>query len=196
MNITLLRHAQTPGNRAHRYIGVTDESLSEEGIKQAEQRGQDEHVTRVYTSHLLRTQQTAQLLFPKAEIVALAALGEMDFGTFEGRTADEMEHDHAYRSWVEGGCEGTCPGGEDKATVTKRCVESFLSVLKQEVDKGAEELFFVVHGGTIMSILSELALPQQAYFEWSVPHCRGYLLAYATAEAAVLERPLQVIAQI
>ena len=35
MKVYLFRHGQTPGNAAHRYLGVTDEPLSELGMETA-----------------------------------------------------------------------------------------------------------------------------------------------------------------
>ncbi len=41
---------------------------------------------------LQRTRQTAEVLFPDAELVVADGLKEMDFGVFEGRNYREMEH--------------------------------------------------------------------------------------------------------
>jgi alpha-ribazole phosphatase len=178
VKIILLRHAETLGNLLKQYIGATDEPLSSEGITRAQATLSDKTVERVYTSDMARTKHTARLLYPDAEIVPIAGLSEMNFGVFEGRTADEMEGDEAYRDWVDALCMTSCPGGENIASFTQRCVQSFLQVLADAEEIGAKELVFVVHGGTIMAILSQLAMPAKPHFDWRAGFCRGYLLEY------------------
>ena len=181
MRITLQRHAPTEGNLSRRYVGVTDEPLCEQGITLARLREPDASVMRVYTSKLRRTQQTARLLYPKARILRVADLGEMDFGLFEGRSANEMEHDSAYRSWVEGGCVGTCPEGEDMASFSKRCVDAAWEIIASAAERGSESEVFVVHGGTIMAIMAELAVPIKELFDWHVGYCGGFVVEYDDA---------------
>lgn len=191
MRITLLRHAETAGNLLKRYVGITDEPLSTEGIARAQCVGQDMSVARVYTSTLKRTQQTARLLYPRAEVVPVKDLGEMNFGSFEGRSAEDMEHDQAYRAWVEGYCEGACPGGESSATFTQRCVAAFLQVLATAEEESTGELCCVVHGGVIRAVMSELALPVKPFFDWRADFCGGYVLV--SDEAGKGDRPLRVL---
>lgn len=45
---------------------------------------------------------------------------ETDFGIFEGKTAQEMEEDPDYRAWVDSGCRGPVPGGEQLAEFQAR----------------------------------------------------------------------------
>ena len=82
---------------------------------------------------LQRTRQTAEVLFPDAELVVADGLKEMDFGVFEGRNYREMEHDPQYRAWVETGCEGRCPGGESKAGILLKTSRKLLEKLRRPV---------------------------------------------------------------
>ena len=59
-------------------------------------------------------------------------------------------------------------------------METFLVLLRKEKFRGADELHCVVHWGTIMAILSVLATPVRAYFDWQVAYCEGYLLDEAS----------------
>ena len=170
--ILLLRHGQTPGNALRQYIGVTDEHLSPEGIAQLSALAYPPADT-VYVSPMLRCRETAALLFPGAELISVEGLQEMDFGCFEGRSFLDMEHDPDYRAWVDSGCESPVPGGEDKAGFTDRCCAAFLSVLDSS---DAETLTFVVHGGTIMSVLSRFAVPARGYYGWFTPNGHGFRL--------------------
>ena len=116
MRVYLLRHGRTAYNDEQRYQGLRDIPLSQMG--EEELRPVEEAPETVYVSPLSRARRTAELLFPHARQVPVEGFREMDFGAFEGRNYKEMEHDAAYRAWVEGGCEGTCPC----LLYTSRCV--------------------------------------------------------------------------
>lgn len=185
MQITLVRHAQTPGNALRRYIGSTDEPLSEAGLLAARACGADRSVRRVFVTPLQRTAQTAALLFPAAEQIILPALREMDFGLFEGRNADELSASAAYRAWVDGLCEGPCPGGESRAAFTARVLEGFTAAVTELLAEKEEAAVFVVHGGTIMAILSGLARPALSYFSCAVGNCARVACRTAPGEGAL-----------
>ena len=165
MEILLFRHGQTPGNALGRYLGVTDEPLSEAG--RAALRPYTGPVTApfVYTTPLQRTGETAALLFPHLPQKPLAALAEMDFGAFEGRSWKDMEDDPVYRTWVEGGCLGKTPGGEDMAGFTDRCGAGFEAAVNEALAADLPQLNFVAHGGTCMALMSRYARPRRSYFD-------------------------------
>ena len=85
----------------------------------------DRDVFRVITSGMARTDQTARILFPNAELMACPGLREMDFGDFEGRSAAELKEDARYRAWVDSWCETRCPHGEGKSDFTRRVIAAF-----------------------------------------------------------------------
>ena len=89
----------------------------------------------------------------------------MDFGDFEGRTADEMICDMAYREWVDGNCEGQCPNGEDKTTFQVRVQTAFDFVVRDAIERQLNKLAVVGHGGTIMSIMSKFAKSDQTLYD-------------------------------
>ncbi|MCH5339887.1 MAG: histidine phosphatase family protein [Acetatifactor sp.] len=125
MKILFLRHGATAGNEMRRYIGRTDEPLSPQGIRQAEAAGKIPVLSLVYVTPLLRTRQTAEIMFPNARQVTVEDLREMDFGDFEGKNAQEMESDRLYRDWVDGNCMGQCPGGESRDAFADRVQTAF-----------------------------------------------------------------------
>ena len=176
----LIRHSKTPGNAELRYNGRTDEPLSSEGIALAEQVGADLNVERVYVTPLQRTQQTAATLFPKAEQTVVDDLREMNFGDFEGRNYLDMEHDAAYRAWVDSGCLTPCPNGEGRPEFSDRVCAAFEGVVRAAAERGEETLTFVVHGGTIMAIMERFARPRQDYYSYSVKNCQGYCCQVTT----------------
>ena len=174
MKIILIRHAQTAGNLAGRYVGRTDEPLAEEGVEHARRAGSFPEVSCVYVSPMRRARETCAILFPNAETVLLDDFREMDFGDFEYRSAAEMENDPAYRRWVESGCRETCPNGESIKLFMDRTCAAFETAVRESIEKNAPELIVVAHGGSIMAIMARYADPQRSYFEWYVKNCEGY----------------------
>ncbi len=187
MELYFIRHGMTAGNRRGRYIGSTDEPLSEEGIRQAEQAGCGLSCQRVFVTPLRRSAQTASILFPEAEQITVEDFREMDFGRFEDRCAAEMEQDADYRAWVEGGCMGRCPGGESRSEFTSRVCSAFAALAERLRAEDARQAVFVVHGGTIMAILERYALPQKDYFDYRSENCGIYRCRLAEGRPLRLE---------
>ena len=177
VELVLLRHGQTPGNAARRYVGCADDQpLSEIGREQARAAHGFPDVKRVYVSVLRRSQETAAIMFPNAEQVVVDDIQEMNFGIFTGRSADEMESDADYRAWVESGCENQCPGGESKAQFTNRVCAAMDAFLRAAADQGEMHVFLVAHGGTMMAFMDRYTQSERSYYEWNTPNCHGYRL--------------------
>lgn len=138
----------------------------------------------VYVSPARRARQTAEILFPQADQIIIPGLREMDFGVFEGRSWREMSEDADYRRWVDGGCEGQCPGGEDRASFTARICSAFDGILAGETETGRKPgcagddlpVIIVAHGGTQMALLAERGSPAGDYFSRQTPCGCGWLL--------------------
>ena len=160
MKLWLIRHGLTRLGEEKRYQGALDEPLSERG--RAELRRADCIPARVYVSPMRRARETAAILFPKAEQIVIPDLREMDFGDFEGSAWWEMENDAAYRAWVDGGCTGRCPGGEDRAGFSSRVIQAMEALLQSVGD----ELVIVAHGGTQMAVLERWGKPAREYYRW------------------------------
>ncbi len=176
MQIVLLRHGQTPGNREKRYIGRTDEPLSEAGIAAARAVGSlgAAVVPRVYVSPLLRARQTASIAFPQAEQVLVDGLREMDFGVFENHSYQELSQHSDYQAWVNACCETPCPQGESKDEFTRRVAHAVRTLLKQAFAAGDEQLVIVAHGGTVMAAMDSFTCAKGSYYSWHVENCEGY----------------------
>ena len=176
MKVWLIRHGMTRLGEEKRYQGRLDDGLSEAG--RAALLRADFCPKRVYVSPALRARETAKILFPEAEQVLCPELREMDFGSFEGRGWWEMEEDDAYRAWVDGGCVGRCPEGEEKAELTERVNSCFERILETENDNPdmPEDLVIVAHGGTQMALLEKWGVPQREYYRWQRPCGCGWLL--------------------
>lgn len=172
MRIRMIRHGKTEGNLTRCYIGYTDQPLCKEGRKELKKafetspdKERDIQVKTVYVTPLVRTKQTAKILFPKAKQVIVPPLQEMNFGAFEGKNYLDLTENQAYQTWLNSNCEGPCPAGESKAMFTERCKNGFLELVTKSQE---EEIIMVVHGGTIMAVGDTLVEPHKSYFEWHV----------------------------
>lgn len=173
MNIWLLRHGRTQYNDERRYQGQLDIPLSPEG--EAELLTAELSPEVVYVSPLQRSQQTAKIIFSHARQIVVPDFAEMDFGAFDGRTAEEMRGDVDYRAWVDGGCIAPCPGGESREGFCKRTCTAFEAVLEK---RQVENLVIVAHGGTVRAVMEHYALPGKDYYDWTTGNASGYRLAF------------------
>ena len=191
MRVWLLRHGATVYNEERRYQGRLDAPLSPQSLSTLRRADFDPGV--VYVSPMLRARQTAAVLFPEAELVEVPDLREMDFGAFEGRSAQEMADDPAYRAWVEGGCIDQTPGGESRAVFSDRVCGAFAALVDAAPDMGESQLVILAHGGTQMAALERYALPRRDYFQWLGPPGGGFILDASTWKSAHALRLVQTV---
>lgn len=174
MELILIRHAETQGNLEHRYIGLSDEALSETGVRHAESAGASPNIKRVVVSPLQRAKQTARILFPNAEQIEYQGIEEMHFGKFEGKNFEEMAENPEYQAWVDSNGLDNCPDGESREEFIKRTQAAFKRVLKDAFKRGDERLIIVAHCGTLMAVASSFSEPPCDYFDSRVAHCEGF----------------------
>ena len=178
MKIYLIRHSMTAGNLEKRYIGKTDEPLCDAGIKLLTERHYPE-AERVYVSPLKRCIQTAEIIYPQTELRVIKELAECDFGIFENRNYLELENCPEYQEWIDSGGTLPFPGGESREGFQKRTLLGFRKVLKECRDEKIRTAALVVHGGTIMSIMEQYAVPSGGYYDYQIKNGEGYELVLA-----------------
>lgn len=169
MKIQFIRHGLTAGNCERLYIGHTDEPLCLQGIEVLKQRNKEGYYEQpqiLCASSLLRCQQTCAILFPGQEPILESNLREMNFGIFEGCSYAELQQNSDYQTWLDSGCTGPIPQGEEKVSFQQRCCVAFLQLLEQF--KKAEQITLVVHGGVIMALLERFAELQQDFYEYHI----------------------------
>ena len=182
IRLYLIRHGQTPGNKLQRYIGTTDEPLSTEG-KEFLEKLTYPMPEALYVSPLCRCVETAGILFPGKSFHIIEELSECDFGEFENKNYKELSGNQDYQRWIDSGGTLPFPGGEALTDFKKRSVRAFLetvskseSILKGQVTSGKQDdttVAYVVHGGTIMAVLSELCGGD--YYDYHCGNGEGYL---------------------
>ena len=121
----LARHGDTPWTVSGRHTGRTDLALNDQGEQNARQLGerlQTNSFTRVFTSPLQRATKTCELagFGDRAEIDR--DLLEWDYGSFEGKTTDEILKERPDWQLYRDGC----PKGESLDDVAGRA-ERFIA---------------------------------------------------------------------
>lgn len=185
MRVDLIRHGKTAGNLERRYIGRTDEPLSEEGISELRKIVYPSCGILI-TSPMKRCIQTAELIYPDAEPLIVDELRECDFGDFEGKNFRELSGDESYRRWIDSGGEAAFPNGESPAEFRERCVKGFLDSIRSVPE--VSHVTFVVHGGTIMAILDRFSKPHRSYFDWQSANGHGYTAEFDGEYITVTEK--------
>ncbi len=188
MKIVFIRHLKTPGNEKRQYIGRTDENLSEQAVEEFRQRQEQSTgglyppVQHVIASPLKRCIQTAELIYPGQEISVEPMLRECDFGEYEQKTYEELKNEPEYIRWMESGGMTVFPGGEEQTSFRRRCVDGVKRWIARLLEDGADSAAFVVHGGTIMAVLSELAEDKHEFYHWQVENGGGYVAEVSEEE--------------
>lgn len=170
--LELMRHAKTPGNAAHRYVGWTDESIIEALLPVIDARA--EHVI---CSDLTRTIETAAHYFPQATPQCIAAFRESHFGDFEMKTYEQLKEIPAYRAWIDAPENVAPPHGETLTILYKR-VQTAMTQLAAR-----RHQYAVLHGGTIRALLVQFAPQPSAFWDWHVGHDTRFVLTWNSRQA-------------
>lgn len=179
IELTLIRHGQTKGNLEHRYIGRTEEALCEEGREALEKnraRFLQAHLQPeiLFVSPMVRCRESAGILFPGLEMVEIPQWREMDFGCFEGKNYQELQGDSDYQKWIDSNGTLPFPDGESREAFIERVEKGFYKMVEyvKENAPACLRAAAVVHGGTIMALLSTFCGGD--YFDYQVKNAEGY----------------------
>ena len=177
LKIHLIRHGATDANYDGRYIGCkTDLPLAPEGLNELRLLKDDidyPEIERLYSSPMLRCRQTGAVLYPDFEPVTVEELKEYDFGSFENKTAAELESNPNFIPWTSGRLSAP-PGGEDNSEFIKRICVGFNKIVLDMIESGLTESAVIMHGGAIMMLLGVSAVPRSKPVEWTADNGRGY----------------------
>ena len=189
LEVVFVRHGATADTEDHRYSGAgTDEPLSSAGERALRDLACDRDVFRVITSGMARTDQTARILFPNAELMACPGLREMDFGVFEGKSHAQLKHRPSYVLWIAARGKTKIPQGESMKKFSKRTRDGFLQVVKSMRKDGIKKAAIVAHGGTIMAITSQLT--GDDYYSHMVNNGGGYRMYIDASGKLISMQPL------
>ena len=183
MEISLIRHGKTAANEKRLYCGQTDLPLTESGIEEiALLKTQGIYPIGEYiffTSGLLRTEQTLDIIYGEVKRKAVPDISEFKFGLFEMKSYEELKEQEDYQAWItdETG-DYQCPRGESKNQFEKRIISGFSYILNTVRQDKINSAFIVCHGWTIAVIMEHLYPNTQNFYEWQPKPGHGYTLAY------------------
>ena len=158
----LIRHGLVEPRYRGRYIGASDVALSPEGEAQmdvfAKHHGRLlSRVGLVYVSPLSRCRASAARLFASSHAteVCSEALREIDFGAWEGLSADEIsaKDSAAWQNWLSQPLDFAFPGGESRQAFHARVARFCGETLPAMPDHSA----IVAHAGVIQHIVLHVA---------------------------------------
>ena len=173
VQIALIRHGKTASNREHRYLGRTDEGLDADGKQELlnyKEEGRYPAVDVLFVSPMKRCKETAEILYPGMLYLEIPEWREMDFGEFEGKNYMELSGDPRYQEWIDSNGILPFPGGESREEFICRCVQGY-----EKMEKNSRSLTIgcIVHGGTIMALLSHYLGGE--YFDYQIPNGGIYM---------------------
>lgn len=168
----LIRHGKTKMNEEGRYSGAkTDEDLSIKGIKELRHFNPS---SLTFISPLKRCRQTLEIITDGKydNLIIVDEFKEMDFGIFEGHNYEELNGNEDYQAYIDSNGESPFPGGESKTDFIKRVKSGLDKSLEIILRENVNDVMYVVHGGTIMAVMSILTGGE--YFDFMVSNGNGY----------------------
>lgn len=163
MKLYLVRHGQTDANHRKIFQGWLNWSLNDYGQNEAAWLRDQLHglpISKIYTSPLKRAVETteiiAQGLADPIENVQVEALKEMNFGTWDGLSSEEiMKKDpEVFQNWLDHWQTVKTPEGESAVQLYKR-VTCWLDRLI-DLTEDDRNLLIVSHEGVILQIIASL----------------------------------------
>ncbi|NMA06554.1 MAG: histidine phosphatase family protein [Ruminococcaceae bacterium] len=175
--IHFIRHGITRANEEGLYCGTTDVPLSSKGRSQLTDlllNARYPNVEAVFTSPLSRATETADILFPGLDIIAVSDLREASFGEVEGMSIESLSNNEKYGRWLAGDESSLPSGAEPSDDFRSRCISGFKQVVDEMMRRKIYSSAVVTHGGVIGNILSVMAFPRASFFDWACAPGEGY----------------------
>jgi broad specificity phosphatase PhoE len=184
----LVRHGTTTLNVENRYRGRRDIPLDAQGYQDAVDAARHLSgvgLTAVYTGPLRRTIATAQIIADEArvpDIRILHGLNNVDYGAWEGMTAEEaaMFDPEAFALYRGAPAQAACPLGERLSDAQQRMIDALQLIGSRHV---GEAVAAVTHA--VMIRLTVVALGGVDGENWRIPVGRGSVTAFDVRLGAI-----------
>ena len=164
--LILIRHGQSVWNAENRFTGWTDVDLSEKGIKEAEEAGNElrrQVIDVVHTSDLIRAKRTAEIVI-RANVSSRDTvtksdwrLNERNYGALQGLNKAETAEEHGaeqVRIWRRS-FDVAPPEGESLEMTAKRTIPYFEEEILPDLESGVNVLVSA-HGNSLRSIVMHI----------------------------------------
>ncbi|MBR6025484.1 MAG: histidine phosphatase family protein, partial [Firmicutes bacterium] len=105
MKLVMIRHGLTDALEKHQYYGAVDIPLNEKGREELMRFRRDGVYPdlsgcTVYTSGMIRTEQTLELIMGKVDHTVEPRFREMNFGDFELKSYEDLKDRDDYQHWL------------------------------------------------------------------------------------------------
>jgi broad specificity phosphatase PhoE len=188
--ILLARHGETDWNREGRFQGHADPPLNRTGRDQAVELSvalMAEDLAAVYSSPLQRALETAEIVAASRELepVIVAALQEVDVGSWSGLTRTEVEQrfPEQYARWLDYG-----QGWEDGEMYDEMGKRVVAALLELAAAHDGERVLAVTHGGPIRAAFAFAAGTSHAEARRNGPQVGNVFVAEFAVEDGALRR--------
>ena len=170
MSLYLIRHGKTEANEKRLYCGRTDLPLSAAGAEELHRLAYEIPDARFLTSGMRRTDETLSILFGEVPYDTDPRFREMDFGSFEMHSYQQLKDTPAYQRWLTGDNEANrAPGGESGVQMKQRVLAAFSEI--------REDTVLIAHGGVIAAIMAHLFPEEEkSRYGWQPDFGCGYLV--------------------
>ena len=160
MELHLFRHGETDWNRAGRFQGLNDSSLTEKGVLQAQNLGKKiENIKfdKIYCSPSLRTKQTAFHMWPNHsyDIKYMSSLLEINLGPLEGKLYEDVKKNDpsSYENFFQKPHLFNLEGAETFAKLTSRAMTAIMEI---SIKNRNQIVAIVSHGAFIKAFLTKI----------------------------------------
>ena len=164
--LILIRHGQSVWNAENRFTGWTDVDLSDRGVLEAKEAGQElrnQRVDIVHTSDLIRAKRTAEIVMEgnnasgEVETRSDWRLNERNYGSLQGLNKAETAEKHGNEQvhiWRRS-YDVAPPGGESLEMTAERTIPYFEDEIMPDLEAGRNVLVSA-HGNSLRSIVMHI----------------------------------------
>lgn len=181
--VYLIRHGHTEGTTKKVMYGATELKLTEAGKAEiAELREKGAYPSAegavLYTSGMVRTEQTFEIIYGDIEHGTRPALKEINMGILEMTALEEVLKTEWGKAWLSGSKpDFVIEGGESQNGFVERVQNGMRELVEDTADE--EKVIVVCHGGVIAWIMDGLFPGADiSSWEWTPDPAKGYAVDF------------------
>jgi len=165
-SLILIRHGQSVWNAENRFTGWTDVDLSDKGVLEAKEAGEElrkQRIDVVHTSDLIRAKRTAEIVMGanaasgEVETKSDWRLNERNYGSLQGLNKAETAEEHGSEQvqiWRRS-FDVAPPEGESLEMTAERTIPYFEDEIMPDLESGMNVLVSA-HGNSLRSIVMHI----------------------------------------